>query len=37
MRKGQIAGSDQFSMALVDPKTRRTLWHAYAVVLPMIA
>lgn len=36
--QGQIAGSDQFSMALVDPTTRRTLWHAYdTVVLPMIA
>lgn len=36
--QGPIAGSDQFSMALVDPKTRRTLWHAYdTVVLPMIA
>jgi hypothetical protein len=36
--QGQIAGSDQFSMALVDPKTRRTLWHAYdTVVLPMVA
>lgn len=36
--QGQIAGSDQFSMALVDRKTRRTLWHAYdTVVLPLIA
>lgn len=33
--QGGIAGSDQFSMALVDRTSRRTLWHSYdtAIVL----
>jgi hypothetical protein len=34
----KIAGSDHFSMALVDAESRRTLWHSYdTAVLPVIA
>jgi len=34
---GEISGADHFSMALVDPKNGRTLWHGYdAAILPNV-
>lgn len=36
--QGPIGGADQFSMALVDSTSRRTLWHGYdTVVVPVVA